>query len=568
MNRIALCLLPTLLWTLACDDGASGGADAGQCAGAKCDDVDDAEAAARPAGIWMVLDMNGSGWDPQLSANTLVERVLGKRTWEIQLFVEDRGFDVGPDQHLFFVKLQEGEFKRLDEREPGLDWGARLAFLAQALERDSADVQGVPRVVTVLPEMQDGSNPEPADVQAGVLPIDDPEWYFASAQDGGVGIREAWEMIEAQGRAPGRDADGQPVIVGHPDTGIIINASELGLAKADQQPRTNPEGPVLMEQGINTQKDVVVGPTAAQDTFPSALDFNDNWGHGTRTATLIVSAPGKEDGTLGEGWATGVAPGAKLLPARFHDSVVVRDGLLEILTEWVPGLDAFDEHGTERTLARAIDETVASGARVISMSVGGEVLDDAVLQASIDDAVRAGALLFAAAGNGTGAIVKVTEPGEYDGTIAVAASNFWGGVWSASNFGEHVDIAAPGEDVRHGRPSLVFGPDGYVMDTQAGVGTSLSTAIAAGIGALWWSFHGSQTILDTYCTQDGDCSAVSAAFVHILNTSGHRDYAQGSLPEGRDYGPGIIDAAAILAAGLPEMCEDETARFGWRACDA
>ena len=93
---------------------------------------------------------------------------------------------------------------------------------------------------------------------------------------------------------------------------------------------------------------------------------------------------------------SGAAPGAKLIPFRVSDTVIILDTL---------------------NLARAIEMAVDAGAHVISISMGGvgsERLHDAVVYAK-----NKGVIVLAAAGNCVGFVVY---PAAYDEVVAVAGA--------------------------------------------------------------------------------------------------------------------------------------------------
>src|SRR3954454_5096193 len=99
-----------------------------------------------------------------------------------------------------------------------------------------------------------------------------------------------------------------------------------------------------------------------------------NGGHGTGTASVIVSPRGAADGNP-QNAVSGTAPHAKLVPFRVSDSVVVLDTL---------------------NLARAIELATDRGVHVISISMGGlgsDRLHDAVVYAT-----SRGVIVLAAAG--------------------------------------------------------------------------------------------------------------------------------------------------------------------------
>jgi hypothetical protein len=166
--------------------------------------------------------------------------------------------------------------------------------------------------------------------------------------------------------------------------------------------------------------------------------------------------------------------------------------------------------------AQAINDAVAHGASVISMSLGGSTPDDAE-QTAVEDAIAAGVTVVAAGGNEDAATPDY--PGAYAGVISVGASSAidsgptsgtYAGITSeavASYSNSGVTLVAPGGD-----PSSDNDPDyihwilgysttttNYALDAcsdQGGVcstlfaGTSQATPQVSGTVALMMAYHG------------------------------------------------------------------------------
>jgi serine protease len=127
--------------------------------------------------------------------------------------------------------------------------------------------------------------------------------------------------------------------------------------------------------------------------------------------------------------------------------------------------------------------TNGNPARVINMSLGGSGTcgSSPAMQSAINDAVAAGATVVVAAGNSASNAANFT-PASCDGVITVAASDRKGNLVSRySNYGETVEILAPGGDVTQGQGgvlSMVKG--GYERYN----GTSMAAPHVAGVAAL------------------------------------------------------------------------------------
>jgi len=290
---------------------------------------------------------------------------------------------------------------------------------------------------------------------------------------------------------------GAGVLVGHPDTGYSDHPEIFGKIDATKG------------------RDFLHDDGDARDEFErdALLPFP---GHGTATASVLVSDPGPQS-HLYAGGVTGVAPGARLVPLRISRSVV---------------------QISQENLAQAIHRAVDVGCRVISMSVGG--LPSGELHRAVRRAVDEGVIVCAAAGNYVG---FVAWPAAYPEVISVAACNINDEPWWGTSSGSAVTISAPGESVWHASFfKNATGPG--VATVERGAGTSFAVAAVAGAAAVWLAHHGLANLLDTYAPRD-----LVRAFRHALVTSCR-------TPVGwpvRRMGAGILDLPGLLGAPLPAV---------------
>lgn len=304
-------------------------------------------------------------------------------------------------------------------------------------------------------------------------------------------VIQAWGLFGT--RVPGAGAT-----VGHPDTGYTLHPELADPAR------------VLAGQGFDFEDD---DPDPLDDLDDAPLD---NPGHGTGTGSVIASNRGAAAGHNGPAFVSGTAPGASLIPIRTTSSVV----LLSM-----------------RGLCRAIDHATDRGAHVISISLGGP-WPSAALRRAVEDAVSAGVIVLAAAGNHVGFVVF---PAALEEVIAVAACDFEDKPWSGSSRGDAVDITAPGAAVW--RAEVTRDASGRpVYDVQRGNGTSFAVATTAGIAALWVSFHGGAALARRY-----GAAHIARVFKRLLQDTCRK------VPDwdAENYGPGIVDAAKLLEAPLP-----------------
>ncbi|GIG65069.1 type VII secretion-associated serine protease mycosin [Phytomonospora endophytica] len=163
----------------------------------------------------------------------------------------------------------------------------------------------------------------------------------------------------------------------------------------------------------------------------------------------------------------GIAPEAQIVPFRV------------IVDSEKAGQDA----ETPGRIARGIRDAVKAGVKVINLSVRSPENDE--LAAAIADAVSKDVVIVAAAGNIGEKLPAGTTvyPAAYDGVIGVAAITPQGVRSDKSNYGNFVDIAAPGVQITSVAPK--GGGIGVLKDG----GTSFATAFVTGTAALVRSYY-------------------------------------------------------------------------------
>ncbi len=320
-------------------------------------------------------------------------------------------------------------------------------------------------------------------------------------------VLSAWRLFGP--RPPGAD-----VRVGHPDTGYTRHPE---LAEA---------GRLMVSAGYDYNDD---DPDPTDDLNDGLLA---NPGHGTGTGSVILSGVGAAGGGPGP-FVSGAAPHALLIPIRTTNSVVL-----------------FSMRG----LRQAVDHAATHGAQVVSISLGGPFAGFG-LHRAVQRAVDAGTIVLAAAGN---EVRVVVFPALFDEVIAVAASNIRDEPWVGSSHGDAVDITAPGESVW--RAKTVRDKTGQLSyPVERGNGTSFAVATVAGIAALWISFHGWPTLVRKY-----GAGNIARVFKQMLQDTCRtpRGWNAG------EYGPGIVDAAALLETTLPDAAPARKLRDAQRAAVA
>ncbi|MGA3191763.1 MAG: S8 family serine peptidase [Candidatus Bathyarchaeia archaeon] len=177
---------------------------------------------------------------------------------------------------------------------------------------------------------------------------------------------------------------------------------------------------------------------------PDPMDDN---GHGTHVAGIIAAAINNSVGIAG------------LANVRIMaEKVLDKDG-----------------SGTTSDVAQGIIHAVDSGAKIINLSLGATYPSE-VLYEAVRYAFEHGVLVVASAGNSASSVKEY--PAGYDEVVAVSATTMSDSLASFSNYGNWIDVAAPGV---HIYSTIINDSYAYLS------GTSMASPHAAGVAALIWS---------------------------------------------------------------------------------
>lgn len=246
----------------------------------------------------------------------------------------------------------------------------------------------------------------------------------------------------------------------------------------------------VLDTGVDAGHEDLAGTVLDQVNLSSSRSSADRYGHGTHIAGIIGATIDNGTGI------SGVASGCSLLNVKVADdngrcnAPEVADGIV-----W------------------AVDH----GAEVINISLCLSAPCDE-LEAAVDYAWEEGAVIVAAAGNGGGSTPQY--PARYDRCIAVTSIEEDGTRAPLANYGDWVDVAAPGYQICSTLPG-----DEYGCKT----GTSQATACVSGVVALVYSI-----------AEDGNGDGRVNDEVRTAVERSCRELGIGGL------GEGLVDAAQAI----------------------
>jgi thermitase len=329
----------------------------------------------------------------------------------------------------------------------------------------------------------------------------DSQWSLGPA---GANVVEAWNQFPA-GQWPGHG-----VTIGHPDTGY---SSHPAISDA------------LLGKGFS----FVERRTGAVDlTMAGKLQWP---GHGTRTSSVIAGKREFRVDPNGKYPISGVAYGAKVIPLRVTNRVLLFQLLDLDMVNLALAIQAASI-GDPNFVPRKVD--------VISMSLGGA--PSRAMVDALETARRHNVIVLAAAGNEV-PLRQVGFPARYEGVLAIAAVNARSTPWPGSSKGSSVAFSAPGENVWTAK-EFIERDESRKEDVphhcvQMGTGTSYAVATSAGVAALWLSKHRAAL---------RDNQDLAATFRRSA-----RDTVRKPQSWDTDYGPGIVDAGKLLVQSPPHL---------------
>ncbi len=245
------------------------------------------------------------------------------------------------------------------------------------------------------------------------------QWNLAANPGVGLDVREAW-----------RYGRGKGTVLAVVDSGIIVHPEFEGrilpgydfvtsakYANDGDSRDADPSDP-----GDWVSKEDVDSGAFDEDCEES----NSDW-HGTHVAGIALAAA---DNGVG---IAGIAPLAELLPVRVIGKCGGTDRDLIDGIRWAAGLEVSGVPRNEHP------------ADVINLSLGGEGSCSGQLQSAVDEVSALGVMIVASVGN-SAKDASLYSPANCFGTATVGALTVSGTLATYSNFGNFVDLSAPGGD--------------------------------------------------------------------------------------------------------------------------
>lgn len=230
---------------------------------------------------------------------------------------------------------------------------------------------------------------------------------------------------------------------------IAIVDSGIDLDHPDLQGRLWLNPGEIAGNGLDDDNNGYVDDLNGWDFLYASGNLRDENGHGTEVAGVAAAT-----GANGQGIA-GVCWGCRIMPVK----VMQPTGIVNY-----------------SDLARGIAYAAAKGAHVINLSLGGYA-NSRTLHTVIQSAAQSAVIV---AGAGNDGVTTPFYPAAYPEVLAVAAIDANGQRTEFSNYGDWVDVVAPGVDVL-----TTF--DGGTWGTASG--TSLAAPVVSGVAGLVKTLH-------------------------------------------------------------------------------
>lgn len=230
----------------------------------------------------------------------------------------------------------------------------------------------------------------------------------------------------------------------------------------------------VLDTGVDTGHPDLAGKIAKTRSFVPDETVQDGHGHGTHVASTIVGS-----GAASDGKRKGVAPGADLFVGKVLDNT---------------------GQGQDSWIIAGMEWAATSGAKIVSMSLGGDATGSSdILSETVDElSASTGTLFVIAAGNSGPSEQTVGTPGIADSALTVGAvdksdklASFSSRGPRAGDYAVKPEITAPGVAITAARAAGTSMAGSTPVDDYYATasGTSMATPHVAGAAALVAQAH-------------------------------------------------------------------------------
>ncbi len=267
--------------------------------------------------------------------------------------------------------------------------------------------------------------------------LGNPSSLFWPAGSMSINAEPAWDVTTGN----------HSVIIGIVDTGI-------DRTHVDLEANIWTNSGELPSDGIDNDVNGYVDDFFGWDFVSTDPDPSDDNGHGTLVAGIAASS-----GNNGIGGA-GIAWNCRVMTIKVLDQNLI---------------------GSVSSGAAGIVYAAENGAQIINCS--WVTTHSYLLDAAIETASSFGTVIVGATGNDAKAVIKY--PAAHPRVIAVGATDFTGTFSAFSNYGNEIDLCAPGRSIYQ----AAFSDHGSRFPYAGASGTSMACAQVSGATALLWSLH-------------------------------------------------------------------------------
>ena len=329
------------------------------------------------------------------------------------------------------------------------------------------------------------------------------QWHYRTAP-GAANLEAAWDITIGS----------DETIIAVLDTGILPHIDLEGRILPGQDMISDL---FIANDGDGRDSDATdPGDFVTQDDR-CGFSSSSSW-HGTHVAGTIGANTANETGVAGVMWSSKILPVRVLGKCGGYTSDIA-DGI-----RWASGLEV---EGLPIN---------PNPAKVINLSLGGRGECGRYIQDAIDSATEKGSLIVVAAGNSNQNMDEVSfSPANCKNVLTVGAANYDGNRAGYSNYGQRIDILAPGgeNDYRilstSNSGTTTAQDDAYTFQ----MGTSMATPHVAGVAGLVIAFN--QTLSPQQVKEA------------LINNSREFD-SKSSCYQSNKCGSGLLDAYKVLSS--------------------